>query len=194
MASQERSLELDTQTLWEKYEEIAMHFNDLLMRIRMQSLAGIAALSTIVSIFADEASSNPTINWMVATGLFGAMLLIWTAIFCLDYFYYSRLLGGAVKAIKILEAHTNEGTEIGFINLSTLIEEEVENGGGPDAPDGVKLFYGVVFLFIFIASAICLRMTFIEASASGLTSSESPTQQAPSHALPSPTPSQDGAA
>jgi hypothetical protein len=43
--------EIDVQCLWEKYEDIAMHFNDLLIRLRTQSLAGVAALSALVGIF-----------------------------------------------------------------------------------------------------------------------------------------------
>ena len=37
--------------VWKKYEEITMHFNDLLMRLRKQALAAVAALATIVGIF-----------------------------------------------------------------------------------------------------------------------------------------------
>jgi hypothetical protein len=32
--------------LWEKYEEITMHFNDLIIRLRTQALAGVAAVCT----------------------------------------------------------------------------------------------------------------------------------------------------
>lgn len=178
MSRTTRSLELDSQSLWEKYEEIAMHFNDLLMRIRMQSLAGIAALSTIVSLFGGQASSNPAVNWMIASGLFGAMLLIWVAIFCLDYFYYSRLLGGAVAAILLLEKHTKQGIEIDHIDLSLKVEEQVKNGGGQKPPMGVQLFYGVVFVFIFLASAICMRMTYLESEHYGLISGGKQQQEA----------------
>jgi hypothetical protein len=33
--------------VWDKYEAIAMHFNDLLIKLRTQALAAVAALSTI---------------------------------------------------------------------------------------------------------------------------------------------------
>jgi hypothetical protein len=32
--------------VWTKYEDIAMHFNDLLIRLRTQALGAIAALGT----------------------------------------------------------------------------------------------------------------------------------------------------
>ncbi len=50
--------EIDVQKLWEKYEDIAMHFNDLLMRLRTQTLAGIAAVSALVGVFAKEGSTR----------------------------------------------------------------------------------------------------------------------------------------
>jgi len=37
-----------TRELWEKYEDIAMHFNDLIIKLRTQALAGVVALSTLV--------------------------------------------------------------------------------------------------------------------------------------------------
>jgi hypothetical protein len=38
------------QKLWEKYEDITMHFNDLIIKLRTQALAGVAALSTLEHI------------------------------------------------------------------------------------------------------------------------------------------------
>lgn len=72
---------IDAQALWGKYEDIAMHFNDLLMRLRSQSIAGIAALSTVVGVLAktDEA------DWLVAAMIFVAMALVWVAIWCIDF-------------------------------------------------------------------------------------------------------------
>ncbi len=44
--------------LWDKYEAITMHFNDLLMKLRTQALAGVAALSAVDGIFAKNESNN----------------------------------------------------------------------------------------------------------------------------------------
>jgi hypothetical protein len=44
--------------LWEKYEQIAMHFNDLLIKLRTQALAGVAAISAIVGVFAKSGPNN----------------------------------------------------------------------------------------------------------------------------------------
>ena len=35
-----------TFEVWQEYEKIAMHFNDLLMRLRTQALGAVAALAT----------------------------------------------------------------------------------------------------------------------------------------------------
>jgi len=55
--------------LWEKYEEIAMHFNDLLIRLRTQALGGVAALSTLVGLFAKTSASVNT-SWKIAAVFF----------------------------------------------------------------------------------------------------------------------------
>jgi hypothetical protein len=48
--------------VWKKYEEITMHFNDLLMRLRTQALAAVAALATIVGIFSKAGADALTCN------------------------------------------------------------------------------------------------------------------------------------
>jgi hypothetical protein len=49
MKSEERGWPL--KEVWKDYEEIAMHFNDLLIKLRTQALGGVAALSALVGIF-----------------------------------------------------------------------------------------------------------------------------------------------
>src|SRR5437667_124517 len=81
--------------VWDKYEKIAMHFNDLIIKLRTQALAGVAALSTLVTLFAksDVASSGA---WGIAAFIFGGLCLAWVAIWIIDFSYYNRLLTGAV--------------------------------------------------------------------------------------------------
>lgn len=164
MGSQNDSNGIKVQDLWAKYEDVAMHFNDLLMRIRVQSVGAVAAISTLVGIFAkDGGSANMAMTWLVAAGLFSAVTLIWIAIFCLDFFYYNRLLIGAVAALTELERATAEGTAIKSIQLSTIIEREfTEPPRTRTAPIGVLLFYGVVFLLLTGASAFSLRMHYLD--------------------------------
>jgi hypothetical protein len=89
--------------LWEKYEDIAMHFNDLIIRLRTQALAGVAALSTLVGIFAKTDLGSFSYTWEIAGFVFSGLSLFWIAIWVLDFGYYNRLLMGAVAALLELE-------------------------------------------------------------------------------------------
>jgi hypothetical protein len=51
--------------VWEKYEDIAMHFNDLLIRLRTQALAAVAAISTLATIFG-KTGADPKLSWELA--------------------------------------------------------------------------------------------------------------------------------
>jgi hypothetical protein len=143
--------EIDVQCLWAKYEDIAMHFNDLLMRLRSQSLAGIAAVSVLVGVFSKEGIADIQLDWTVAEAIFVALAAFWIAILSLDLLYYNRLLIGAVKALRGLEEQTLPGrTFDGHINMSTLIEAEfsASSKGGTSRFGGVIAFYVLVFAVI----------------------------------------------
>lgn len=148
------------QKLWAKYEDIAMHFNDLLMRLRSQSLAGIAAISTLVGIFTREGIASVHMDWLVATAMFVAMGFFWAAIFCLDFFYYNRLLHGAVAAITALEDPAKK-LAIDRIDISTTIEAEFQKPvfkGKLWRFNGVLFFYGIVFLLIICGALFSFNM------------------------------------
>jgi hypothetical protein len=140
--------EIDVQTLWVKYEEVAMHFNDLLIRLRTQSLAGIAALAALVGIFSREGIADIHLDWIVAEAIFAAMIAFWIAIWCLDLLYYNRLLSGAVRAVTALERQTKPDAEFsGEIDLSTLIEAEFSRPIWSLKKwrfKGIVIFYGLV--------------------------------------------------
>ena len=95
---------------WEKYEDIAMHFNDLIIRLRTQSIGGIAALAAILGVFLTDKNSNNdiTFNYGLASIALLFLILFWIAIWILDLGYYNRLLEGAVNAILILEKNKEE--------------------------------------------------------------------------------------
>jgi hypothetical protein len=155
--------QIDVQNLWVEYEKIAMHFNDLLMRLRTQSLAGIAAVSTLVGIFSKtENTTGAQFDWLIAQALFFAMGFFWIAIWCLDMLYYNRLLSGAVNALQKLEPQTKPGVTFdGEINMSTLIEEEFSawawNLKRPRYK-GVVAFYVIVFFAIVLGILFSAHM------------------------------------
>ena len=147
--------EVSIQSLWAKYEDIAMHFNDLLMRLRTQALAGIAAISTLVGIFTKTDPSEFQSDWLIATAIFIALTTFWVAIFCLDFFYYNRLLVGAVAALKELESEAQRQKFTG-IKMSTKIIGEFNSGFFPtdiSSFKGIFAFYGIV-LFVLVAAAV----------------------------------------
>src|SRR5689334_19710460 len=110
----------DIRKLWEKYEDITMHFNDLLIKLRTQALAAVAALATLVGIFAKSQTLN--VSWEIATIVLFALCVMWVAVWILDFTYYNKLLIGAVVALTILEDESKRATRIHAIQLSTIIE------------------------------------------------------------------------
>lgn len=146
---------LDVQALWSRYEDVAMHFNDLLIRLRLQSLAGIAAVSTLVGLFSKEGITDIKLSWLAATIIFVAMALFWIAIWCLDVLYYNRLLSGAVAALLHLEEQTKAGRPVTDIQLSTAIDAEFSKPLGLRRFRGVVLFYSIVFAVILAGASFC---------------------------------------
>ncbi len=114
------SQQYDILSLWEKYEDVAMHFNDLIMKVRVQALGAVAALSTLVGILAQDADKG--VSWGFLTSIFFFLIIFWLAIWVLDFEYYNRLLHGAVDAILKLEKASKTSKTISKIELSTCIE------------------------------------------------------------------------
>lgn len=152
-------------TVWKKYEDVAMHFNDLLIRLRIQALAGVAALAVLASIFSNVRTFNFQGTWMIAAAAFGGLCLIWLAIWTLDMLYYNRLLIGSVVAIIELEEKSKAETHIKHFDLSTRIQQSVWNKLPAPLPfysrwyllRGVVAFYTIVFFTLltgFIVTSI----------------------------------------
>lgn len=150
--------------LWIEHEKIAMHFNDLLIKLRVQALAGVTAIGTIASIFAKTQSGTAADTWELAAGIFAALCMIWIAIFILDFFYYYRLLQGAVRAIIELEEMSKASKTVDEIRLSGHVEDSVKNNSARRMSfcervwimKGVLVFYLLVFITLFSALAFAL--------------------------------------
>lgn len=111
-----------TVALWYHYEEIAMHFNQLIMQFRLQVIAGAGAIGTAASYLIGEKVKKPIDqDWLRATISSG----LWVLILCaaiLDLSYYNELLRGAVDALIDFEkAHPD-------IQMSTKIKARVGAG------------------------------------------------------------------
>jgi hypothetical protein len=104
--------------VWSKYEDVAMHFNDLLMRVRTQALGAVAGILAIAGFLIEPTTSNNKgSSWQLIFLGSIALLVSWLLVFFLDLFYYSRLLWGAVDALLEIEDATG-----GAIVLSTRID------------------------------------------------------------------------
>ena len=118
-------MEIDQKVidLWWHYEEIAMHFNQLIIQYRLQLMGGAGAIGALASYFigshVPKSERRHVIRAYVATVIF--VLLLAAAI--LDVFYYNELLLGAVDALKSFEAQHPE------IYMSTRIDGRFANRG-----------------------------------------------------------------
>ena len=159
--------------LWKSYEEVAMHFNDLIIRLRIQSIGGLAALATVLGIVLKTSNgTDETFNYGLAILALIFLMLCWIAIWVLDLRYYNRLLEGSVNAILELEKNKESFFKKREIDLSTNIErafkvefeheindEEVKGIGRKHFfINGRKWFYGIVFsaLAIVFLFTICM--------------------------------------
>lgn len=137
--------------LWVKYEDIAMHFNDLLIRLRTQALAAIAALTTIIGIFAKTGDTAST--WQIIAFAFGILILFWVSIWVLDFCYYNPLLIGAVEALFTLEAESKDKLRIHYIEMSTKIRDAVA-GHLPEEAKAWKLVRGRWLFYTLVFAAL----------------------------------------
>lgn len=117
--------DFDLFTVWKEYEAIAMHFNDLLLKIRTQSLAAVAAFGTAAGLLLRGENISHELRWGALTAVFFALCVFWVAIWILDFAYYNRLLLGAVKALVWIERESKKSNRTSGIYISTLIEQAV---------------------------------------------------------------------
>ena len=142
-----------TFKLWSKYEDVAMHFNDLILRLRFQALAGVAGFATLVGVFGRDIQ-DATLRAQVLSGVFALLVFFWVAIWLLDRCYYDKLLSGAVSALLTIERRSSEFLPIETIDLSTAIEQSFLRRVALQQPgwwrDGRWWFYVVVFVALLI--------------------------------------------
>lgn len=134
----------DQFRLWAKYEEIAMHFNDLLMRWRLQAIGGMVTLVMVAGTVIKDVE-DPQKRYSAMLLLSGTLLCAWVGLAVMDICYYRRLLTGAVSELVRLE-------KLLPIRFSTVIDKHAKRG----AERTPCLFYtlGGLPLVVFIVYAI----------------------------------------
>ena len=93
-----------------------MHFNELIMRWRLQAIGGLAGPVTLAGFIVGDAESLLVLSLVLIFG--------WIGVAIIDLFYHRRLLQGSVDAILALESKVRP------IDLSTAIERRAKVGSG----------------------------------------------------------------
>lgn len=139
--------------VWKEYEKVAMHFNDLIIQLRIRSLGGVATLAAIAGVVAHGDIGFELRREMLQM-TFLLLCAFWVAIWMLDFLYYNRLLLGAVDALLELEKTSQQsGDPIpGGLVLSTRIESFAggKRSGGRRGAAGRWLFYLTVMAVLLV--------------------------------------------
>src|SRR6267143_493811 len=92
------NLEEEWLEAWKTTEQVAMHFNELIMNFRLKAIGGITAAAgvfgTILLTKGDVATTAQNFRLFAAAAVL--LLPVWLAVAYIDVAYYQRLLRGAV--------------------------------------------------------------------------------------------------
>jgi len=138
--------------LWKEYESIAMHFNTLLIQLRVRALASITAIATILA-YATKISSSPAAQHTILGISLIVLSIIWIAIYIIDIHYYNKLLIGAVQAITDLEEEKEYDEN--SIKFSSTVKDIVNGKAIFIYP--IILFYIIIFLLFFIGGLFLIN-------------------------------------
>jgi hypothetical protein len=133
---------------WKTVIQTQMHFNDMIMRMRT------TGVSIVLAVFGAAAYSlqygklylticGNSFHASVLVVAFGLGMLI--GVFGLDYFYYYKMLVGAVKrGYEIDQAYKDKLVDgCKMFGMSTMIRDEIGKPG--TSKRFLGLFYGLVF-------------------------------------------------
>ena len=134
---------------WVQCEEIAMHFNKLIMDFRLRALGGVALSSGFMVAMLRDESFDRHIPFLAAWLI--AMCVVWIAIGIIDRFYYQRLLHGVV--IEILRIEADYGGN--FLRCSRQIEHTVNDGLGNEKHWPRWAFYLLPLIPLFGGAIWC---------------------------------------
>jgi hypothetical protein len=170
--------------LWKEYEGVAMHFNELIIKLRSQSLGGVAAIATLVGVVA-KSDMTGELRWGMLTGTFFLLFVFWIAVWVLDMGYYNRLLQGAVDALLIIEKESKASEYVDRIELSTKIEERTKSHQGLCNLcifSSRNIFYSLVFLALL--AGLSMSAYELYSARSGNQTPTTGTQPTASHVQP----------
>ena len=143
---------------WKTVIETQIHFNEMIIRARTTGVSVVMAVYGAAALSIGQYPgkfiniSGSQFHVSAAIILFGISLL--TGIFCMDYFYYYRLLLGAVERGEEIDK-AYEGFTVGttrLFGMTTMISKKVSKRR---ATICLIIFYGIPLL-IGIVSLIYL--------------------------------------
>ncbi len=132
--------------LWFHYEEIAMHFNELIIQYRLQLMGGTGAIGAVAA-YLILGKEDVVLRSSLRVLFSCLMLILLVAAAFLDLFYYNKLLDGAVVALLEFEKNHPE------INMSTYIHAEVQNWAKP----AIWLWYAAIIVPLGIFAGFSFR-------------------------------------
>jgi len=129
---------------WIAFEQITMHFNNMLMTLRTGGIAAIFTIFAASGITLRFVGSNGETNYFALSCITLGLLYVWILVWLLDHGYYNRLLSASIEVIKDFEKETQ------ISNFSSEIEKKFEG------TDTRTLFYCGSCLLLSGISIVCL--------------------------------------
>jgi hypothetical protein len=152
----------ETKLILEEWKTVIgtqMHFNDMIMRMRTTGVSIVLAVFGAAAYSLQYDKLYLTINaysFHVAVLIIAFGLGMLVGVFGLDYFYYYKMLLGAVRrGYEIDQAYKDRRVDGGKIfGMTTMIRDEIGKPG--KSKHLVWLFYGLVFALgiIFIVGIL----------------------------------------
>lgn len=115
--------------LWCKYEDMTVHFNGIILKVRIQALALVSILMTIIGAVAKNSDKIPLIFLIF---IFLTLLVFWVAIWLLDIKYYNKILNANVDALVELEKNNKDINHVIKPILSTVIRNKIKSDFYPN--------------------------------------------------------------
>jgi hypothetical protein len=133
---------------WEVIIKSQMHFNDLIIRFRSFTLTGfIAFIGATVAV--QKITPLKIDDFLLIISI---IITLWITAFIIDFFYYHRLLLGAVSQAMKFD-NSQKLKEYGFFGLSSCISDYVH-------PPASKLLVIIYYLFPLLMISLLYYFRF----------------------------------
>lgn len=133
-------------TVWEKVIDLQMHFNEMCMNLRRTAIGTVGALLAagalafrfggLVHVFGKDVSS--------AVIFVAVALLVWTAFYLMDRYWYHELLRAAVKYAEGLSGPATAAGLTVVLDMSQQIRAANHAALGMSGGKKINLFYSLV--------------------------------------------------